>query len=69
MSITNMTSYEQLSNLERERVDTEASETLQAVFTQAHCAVGWCGDVMDECWQAGLPVMKETLARLILRTR
>lgn len=64
-----MTSYEQLSTLERERVDTEAGETLYAVFNAAHNAVGWCGDVMQECSDAGLPVMKEALARLILRTR
>lgn len=64
-----MTEYERLSTLERERVDHEASETLYAVFNAAHNATGWCGDVMEECWKAGLPVMKETMAKLILRTR
>jgi hypothetical protein len=61
--------FERLSTLERERVESEARETLYSVFNAAHSATGWCGDVMDECWQAGLPVMRETLARLILRTR
>jgi len=63
------TALEQLSTLERERVETEARETLYEVFNAAHNATGWCGDVTEECWIAGLPIMKETLARLILRTR
>jgi hypothetical protein len=61
--------YEQLSALERERIDHDASETLYAVFNAAHNATGWCGDIMQECWGAGLPVMKETMAKLVLRTR
>jgi hypothetical protein len=64
-----MTAYEQLSTLERERIDHEASETLYAVFNAAHSAVGWCGDVDEECWKSGLPVMREALARLMLRLR
>ena len=64
-----MTALEQLTDLERARVKSEASETLYAVFNAAHNATGWCGDVDSECWQAGLPIMTETLARLILRTR
>ncbi len=61
--------YKQLSSLEKERVDSEASETLYAVFNAAHNATGWCGDLSDDCWQAGLPIMKEALAKLVLRTR
>lgn len=64
-----MSEYERLSPLERERVDYDASETLYAVFNAAHNETGWCGDVMSECWKAGLPVMKEAMAKLILRTR
>ena len=64
-----MAALEQLTDLERQRVKTEASETLYAVFNAAHNATGWCGDVMSECWQAGIPIMEETLARLIIRTR
>ena len=63
------TFMEQLSNLERERVKSEASDTLYEVFKAAHSATGWCGDVDDDCWRAGLPVMEEALARLVLRTR
>lgn len=63
------TAYEQLSPLEKQRIDSEASDTLYAVFNAAHCVTGWCGDLEPECWTAGLPVMRETLARLILRSR
>lgn len=65
----NASAYEQLSTLERERVDHEAAETLQAAFDAAHSAVGWSGDIMVECWQAGLPVMKEAMAKLVLSYR
>jgi hypothetical protein len=61
--------FERLSPLERERVNAEAAETLYAVFNAAHCATGWCGDADEECWKAGLPVMREAMARLMLRTR
>ena len=64
-----MTAYELLSNLERERVESEARDALYEVFRAAHNATGWCGDIQDECWQAGLPIMREKLARLMLRTR
>lgn len=64
-----MTLFEQLSGLEQERVESEARETLYQVFLAAHNATGWCGDMLDECWQAGLPLMRETMAKLILRTR
>lgn len=64
-----MTKYEQLSSLERERVDHEASEALYAAFNAAHNATGWCGDLMDECWKAGLPILREAFASIILRTR
>jgi hypothetical protein len=64
-----MTAYEQLSGLERDRVDHEASETLYAAFNAAHNATGWCGDVDEECWKAGLPVMREAMAGLVLSFR
>lgn len=64
-----LAAYDQLSTLERERVDHDSSETLYAAFNAAHQAVGWCGDIMEECWAAGLPIMKETMAKLVLRTR
>ncbi len=64
-----MSAYDDLSDLERERVASEAFEALHAVFRAAHEATGWTGDLMEECWMAGLPIMKETLARLVLRTR
>lgn len=64
-----MTAFEKLSTLERERVESEARETLYRVFNAAHSAVGWSGDIMEECWGAGLPIMRETLAALVLRTR
>lgn len=44
--------YDRLSPLQRQRVDSEAAKTLREVFEAAHDAVGWCGDVMDECWGA-----------------
>jgi hypothetical protein len=69
LSVLPETAFDRLSSLERERVESEANETLYQVFNSAHNATGWCGDIMQECWQAGLPVMRETLARLILRTR
>ena len=64
-----MSEYEKLSNLERERVDSVANDTLYAVFNAAHYATGWCGDVDEECWKAGIPIMKEALAGLMLRSR
>jgi hypothetical protein len=69
LSVLPETAFDRLSSLERERVESEANEALYHVFNAAHNATGWCGDIMQECWQAGLPVMRETLARLILRTR
>lgn len=64
-----MSALEQLSDLERARVIHDASETLYSVFNAAHNATGWCGDVMEECWKAGLPIMQDTMAKLVLRTR
>lgn len=63
------TAYEQLSDLERERVNHEASEALYATFNAAHNATGWCGDVDDKCWTAGIPIMREAFAKLVLRLR
>lgn len=64
-----MSDFDRLSPLERERVESEAREAVYQLFNAVHCATGWCGDLDDECWYAGLPAMRETLARLILRTR
>jgi len=64
-----MSDYERLSPMERERVDHDAEKALYEAFNAAHNAVGWCGDIMEECWKAGLPVLKEAFARIILRTR
>ncbi|MBR1230180.1 hypothetical protein JQ600_35385 [Bradyrhizobium sp. AUGA SZCCT0176] len=64
-----MAAYDNLSTLERERVESEARSTLQQVFDAAHAATGWSLDTKDECWQAGLSVMREAMAKLILRTR
>ena len=64
-----MSALEQLSDLERQRVQTEAYETLTAVFHAVHEATGWCGDVMEKPWEVGLPIMQETLAKLMIRTR
>lgn len=69
MSETKQSSYERLSPLERERVDWESNKTLHETFAAAHSAVGWSGDVMSECWQAGLPIMKEAIADVTLRHR
>lgn len=64
-----MTAYEQLSELERERVHHEASEALYAAFNAAHNATGWCGDHDERCWKAGLPVLQEAFAKIMLRLR
>lgn len=64
-----MSAYEQLSPLERERVDYDAGVTLHAVFDALHAATGWCGDLTNESWLAGIPVMKEAIAKIVISYR
>lgn len=64
-----MIAMEQLSDLERGRVTTEAYETLTKIFSAVHEATGWCGDIDQKPWEVGLPIMEDTLARLMIRTR
>ena len=59
-----MTCFEQLSQLDREKVDHHASLALNAVFTAMHEQTGWCGDVMREYWDAALPAIREEMAKL-----
>jgi len=67
--VTEMSAYEKLSNLERERVDSEAIKAVRESFQAMHEATGWCGDLERVNWDAALPVIKEAMAVLVLSYR
>jgi hypothetical protein len=60
-----MSAFEQLSPLDRQKVDHHASLALNAAFTAMHEQTGWCGDVMREYWDAALPALREEMAKMI----
>ena len=59
-----MTTFEMLSPLDRQKIDHYASKALTDIFGVLHEETGWCGDIMPECWDAALPLLREAMAKL-----
>ena len=59
-----MSVFEQLSPMDRQRVDHHASLALNAAFSAMHEETGWCGGVMREYWDAALSAIREEMAKL-----
>lgn len=64
-----MSAMEQLSPLERQRVRTDAITALDQIFSAAHEATGWCGDVVTESREAAMPILEEWFAAYTLTSR